>query len=31
MNEKIHTVGVHLLDLPFHLESEYTYYVPQSI
>lgn len=31
MNEKIHTVGVHLLDLPFHLDSEYTYYVPQSI
>ena len=30
MSEKLRTAGVHLLDLPFHLDSEYTYYVPQS-
>lgn len=25
------TVGVHLLDLPQHLDREYTYYVPQTL
>lgn len=25
------TVGVHLLDIPYHLDREYTYYVPETL
>lgn len=30
MNNITRTAGVRLLDLPYHLDSEYTYYVPQE-
>lgn len=31
MEAYIKTVGVHLLDVPFHLDIEYTYYAPESL
>ena len=31
MNAYTKTVGVHLLDIPYHLDKEYTYYVPETL
>ncbi len=31
MNAYVPTLGVHLLDIPHHLDIEYTYYVPETI
>ena len=27
----VKTLGVHLLDIPFHLDIEYTYFVPETV
>ena len=31
MEAYIRTLGVHLLDVPYHLDIEYTYYVPETL
>ena len=31
MEAYVGTLGVHLLDIPHHLDIEYTYYIPETI
>ncbi len=31
MEAYTNTVGVRLLDLPYHLDREYSYYVPETL